>query len=79
MEINNLGGRRMGGGGRPSRIYQRDGNLSGFKGKDLRRNALQWGEGTCRVHLQQKDRTLNQGWGCHLIVKSSDPELFLSQ
>jgi hypothetical protein len=26
--------------------------LSGLKGRHLRWNALQWGEGTCRVHLQ---------------------------
>ena len=31
--------------------------LSGLKGRDLRRNALQWGEGTCRVLLQWRDRT----------------------
>ena len=30
--------------------------LPRLKGRDLRLNALQWGEGTCRDHLQQKDR-----------------------
>ena len=33
------------------------------------------GRGNCRVHLQQKDRASSEGWGCHPIVKNSDPEL----
>jgi hypothetical protein len=41
--------------------------------------ALQWGEGTCRVHFQQKDRASSEGGDCHPIVKNSDPELFLSE
>jgi hypothetical protein len=50
--------------------------LSRLKGRDPRWNALQWGEGTCRDHLQQKDRTSSEGWGCSQI---SDPWLFLSE
>ena len=44
--------------------------LSGLKGRDLRWNALQWGEGTYRAHLQQKDRASSEGWGCHPTVKT---------
>jgi hypothetical protein len=29
--------------------------LLGMKWRDLRQDALQWGEGTCRTHLQQED------------------------
>ena len=51
--------------------------LSGLKG--LRWNTQQWGEETHRVHLQQKDRASSEGWSCHLTVKHSNPELFLSR
>jgi hypothetical protein len=37
--------------------------LSGLKGRDLRWNALQWGEGTCRAHLQYKDKVLSGEMG----------------
>jgi hypothetical protein len=36
------------------------------------------GEGTCRAHLQQKDRASSEGWSCYPLVKHSDSELFLS-
>jgi hypothetical protein len=31
-------------------------------------NALQWGDGTYRAHLQQKDRASSEGWGCYPTV-----------
>lgn len=37
---------------------------------NLRWNILQWGEGTCRAHLQQKDRSSSEEWGCHPTVKT---------
>jgi len=37
--------------------------LSELKGRDLRLNAQWWGEGTCRIHLQQKDRVSSIGMG----------------
>jgi hypothetical protein len=49
--------------------------LSWLKGRDCRWNAQQWGEGTCRAHLLQEDRTSSEGWGsipqsklCPIIV-----------
>jgi hypothetical protein len=39
----------------------------------LRWNALQWGEGSYRTHLQQKDRASSKGWVC----QNFDPKLFL--
>lgn len=30
--------------------------------KDLRQNALYWGEGTCKAHLQQKVRASSEEW-----------------
>jgi hypothetical protein len=39
----------------------------------VRRFLDEWREGTCRVHLQEKDRL--EGWGCHSTVINSDPEL----
>jgi hypothetical protein len=53
--------------------------LSGLIGRDLRWNALQWGEKTCRAHLQQKDKASSEEQGWHPTVKNSDPELFLSE
>jgi hypothetical protein len=32
-----------------------------------------------RVYLQQIDRASSGGMGCHLTVKNSNPELFLSK
>jgi hypothetical protein len=46
--------------------------LSGVKGKDPRRNALQWAEGTCRVYLQQKDG-IKGGIGLPSHSNNSDP------
>jgi hypothetical protein len=46
--------------------------LAGLKERDLRWNALQWGEGICRAYLQQKDRASSEGWNCHPTVKT-DP------
>jgi hypothetical protein len=47
--------------------------LLGLKGRYLRWNALQWGEESCRAHLQQKDRVSSEGSGCHSTVKNPDP------
>ena len=44
--------------------------LSVLKGRDLWWNALQWGEETCRAHLQQKVRASSGGWSCHPTVKT---------
>ena len=44
--------------------------LSGLKGRDLWWNALQWGEETCRAHLQQKDRVSSEERGCYPTVKT---------
>jgi hypothetical protein len=44
--------------------------LSWLKGRDPRRNALQWGEGICRAHLHQKDQALSEGLGCYPTVKT---------
>jgi hypothetical protein len=44
--------------------------LSGIKGRDLRWNALHWGEETYRAHLQQENRASSEGWGCHPILTS---------
>jgi len=40
--------------------------LSGLTGRELRWNALQWGEGTCTVHLHLKDRGSSGGMGLPL-------------
>ena len=44
--------------------------LSWLKGWNLRWNALHWGEGNCRAHLQQKDRESSMLWVCHPTVTS---------
>jgi hypothetical protein len=50
------------GGGPPECTRDLGGEtLSGLKGRDLRRNALKWGEGIYRAHLQQKDRASLEG------------------
>jgi hypothetical protein len=69
MKTDKLGGRRW---GKPSRIT-RDlvvERLSGLKGRTLRWNVLQWGEGTRRVYLQQIDRASSEGSGCHPTIKT---------
>jgi hypothetical protein len=33
-----------------------------IKRRNLRPDALQWGEGTCRTHLLQKFRASSEGW-----------------
>ena len=39
----------------------------------------QWGGGTCRVHLQWRDRTSWGGMWLPSHGQNSDPELFLSE
>jgi hypothetical protein len=52
------------GGGNPPECTSDLGGerLSGLKGRDLRGDALQWGEGTCRAYLQQKVGASSEGW-----------------
>jgi hypothetical protein len=38
--------------------------------RDHRWNSWQKGEGTHTVHLQQEDRALSEGGGCHSTVKT---------
>ena len=44
--------------------------LSGLKERDLRWNAPHWGNGTFRVHIQQKDGSPTEECGCHPTIKS---------
>jgi len=47
---------------------------SGLKEKDPRQTVLQWGEWTCKAHLQKKERASSEAWICHPTVKKPVPE-----
>jgi hypothetical protein len=53
--------------------------FSGLKGRNIRRNVLQWGEELGESISKRKIWQQVGGWGCHPRVKNSDPELFLSK
>jgi len=49
--------------GGPSRMYQIPGSkkFSGLEERDTGQNGLQWEGGTCKAHLEQKDRASSEG------------------
>ena len=53
----------IGGWGNPPECTRDLGSerLSGLEERNLRRYGLHWREGTCRTHLQQKDRSSSEG------------------
>jgi hypothetical protein len=51
----------------------------GLRGRDLRWNVQQWGEGLVESTCRGKTGHQVERWGYHPTVKNSNPELFLSK